>query len=266
MYKGVGDPWIRTTDKTGSAANNQRMMVLGLLSFAVNAESNTKESSKFNSNGELVTASKVKGSTSYTLQLSMNEIDWGLEGFLAGQFPRTATNVPIPSLTYDDVPTAAAYEITDSYVTAANDDEITVVITESGTWGQAGQTLTHAATPASPGAGEVGVDVTNGKLIFNAAQAGAPIAYPKFTTYTSVQDVGGPSGADTWGRFQFWGKIFVPSISNGEILYIPDAEIASEPSWTIDDGVPTVTIDCSMNTPTGWNKPYRKFNMSTAVA
>lgn len=264
MFKGMGDPWVRTTDKTGSAANNQRGLILELLSFELTTESASKESQKFNSNGELVTASKVKGSTSYGFTLSFNEINWGSLGFATGQFPRTASSVKIPALAYATVPSTAPYEVTDSYITASNDDDITVVSTEASGGLQPGITLTHGTS--TPTAGTVYVDTTNGKFVFNAAQAGLKFAYPKFTTYSSVQDIGGPSGAVTWNKFEFWGKIYIPSISAGAIIQIPDCEIATEPSFSVSNDVPTISIECALNTPSGWNKPYRLFNMSTAAA
>lgn len=268
MLKGIGDPWIRTTDKTGSAANNQKMLVLGLLSFELAAESESKESQKFNSQGELVTATTVKGGTSYSLNLTYNDVDWGSLAFAAGQFPRnySAANVDIPALTYATVPSSSPYEIDDAYVTATTDDDITVVITETSGGLPAGTTLTHAATAATPGAGEVGVDGVNNKLVFNAAQAGAKIAYPKFTAYSAVQDIGGPTGADTWGTFEFYGKVFIPSISAGTIIYFPSVTISTEPTITVDDGVPELAIECGLSTPSGWDKPYRLINLDEVTA
>jgi len=268
MLQGIGDPWIRTTDKTGSAANNQKMLVLGLLSFELTTDSASKESQRFNSQGELVTATTVKGSTSYGLTLTYNDVDWGGLAFASGQFSRdfSASNVDIPALEFGTVPSTADYEIPDTYITDATDDDITVVITETSGGLPAGTTLTHAATAATPGAGEVGVDGTGNKLVFNAAQAGASIAYPKFTSYSSVADIGGPSGADTWGNFEFYGKVFIPSISAGAIIYFPTVTIATEPTITVNDGVPELAIECGLTTPSGWNKPYRIFNMDEAVA
>lgn len=257
MFKGIGDPWIRTTAFSGTSPNDQRMMVLGLLSFELTAESNSKESQKFNSEGTLVTASKVKGSTSYSFTLSYNEIDWGNLGFALNQFPRSATAATIPTLKYGTVPTTAPYTITDTGISATN---VSVVITKSGTWGQAGQALTVGGT----GAGTVAVSSTT--LTFNAAQAGASVAYLAYASSTfNAQDYGGPTGGKTWGKFEFWGTIFIPSLTSGTKIYIPEASISEDPTITIDDGVPTVEVVCGMTTPSGWDKPFRIFNLDTAT-
>jgi hypothetical protein len=259
MFKGIGDPWVRTTAFSGTAANDQKMLVLGLLSFELTSESTSKESQKFNSSGELVTATTVKGSTSYTFTLSYNEIDWGNLGFALNQFPRTASSVPIPTLKYGTVPTSPAYTIADTSVVTANLTSMSVVITQSGAWGQAGQTLTVAG--GAPSAGQV--QLANNLLTFNAAQAGAPVAYTAFATATSVQDLGGPSGASLWGEFEFWGTIFIPSLSQGTKIHIPKATISEDPTITIDDAVPTVSVVCGLSTPSGWNKPFRILNLNT---
>lgn len=262
MFKGIGDPWIRTTAFSGADPADQRMMVLGLLSFDLVANSDTKESKRFNSQGELVTASKVKGSTEYEFTLSFNEVDWGHLGFALNQFPREASNVPIPVLKQGAVPTEGPYTITDAAITVGNADDVSVTITEGGTWGEAGDWLEVVSSAPEPGE----VQVATGSLTFNAAQAGASVAYPLYTTYSTVQDLGGPSGSVAWGEFEFWGKILVPSVSQGMVIHIPKATIAEEPGITIDDSVPTVSVVCGMGTPAGWDKPYRLLNMRTAVA
>ena len=261
MFKGIGDPWIRTTAYSGTAPADQKMMTLGLLSFELTAESTPKESQAFNSQGELVTKSLVKGSTSYSFTLSYNEIDWGNLGFALNQFPRTASSAAIPLLKYGTVPASGTYEIADAALVSGNIAQVSVTITSSGTWGEAGQTLTVVA--GAPSAGEV--QVAAGTLTFNAAQAGAPVAYPVYTTYSTVQDVGGPTGGTAWGEFEFWGKIFIPSMTSGAVLYIPQATISEEPTVTVDDSVPTISVVCGLGTPAGWDKPYRIFNLDTAV-
>jgi len=258
MFKGIGDPWIRTTAFSGTTANAQRMMVLGLLSFELTAESESKESQKFNSEGTLVTASRVKGSTSYSFTLSYNEIDWGNLGFALNQFPRSASAVTIPTLKYGTVPAAAPYTITDADI---SDTNVSVVITKSGAWGQAGQALVVGGN----GSGSVAVSGTT--LTFNAAQAGASVAYLAYASSSyNAQDYGGPTGGATWGSFEFWGTIFIPTLTSGTKIYIPEASISEDPTITIDDGVPTVEVVCGMNTPAGWDKPFRILNLDTATA
>jgi hypothetical protein len=262
MFKGLGDPWIRTTAFSGTAPADQRMLPLGLLSFELTAESESKQSQKFNSQGELVTASNVKGSTDYSFTLSYNEIDWGHLGFALNQFPRTATSVAIPQLRFASVPAAGPYVVNDAALVSGNIADVSVTITEASDAGEAGQWLEPVA--GAPGAGEVQVAV--GSLTFNAAQAGATIAYPVYTTYASAQDLGGPSGGLAWGEFEFWGKVIVPSISQGLIIHIPKATIAEDPTITIDDSVPTVSVVCGMGVPTGWDKPFRIVNLNTLEA
>lgn len=261
MFKGIGDPWVRTTAYDGTLPEDQRLLILGLLSFELAAESTPKESQKFNSSGELVSASTVKGATAFTFTLSYNEIEWGNLGFALNQFPRIATSVNIPQLKYATVPLTSPYTVADAAIVVGNADDISVSITASGSAGQAGQWFVVVGAAPDPGEVQVGT----GLLTFNAAQAGAEIAYPLYSPYATVQDLGGPSGGESWGEFEFFGKILVPSVTAGLIIHIPKATIAEDPSITIDDSVPTVAVVCGMGTPTGWDKPYRLFNMSTAT-
>jgi len=263
MFQGLGKIFGHTTQLGDLTNAQQRAFVLGPISWADNVESNQKESQRFVA-GELKTKRTVKGSSSYTVDISWNEQDWMHLGFAKNEFPKSGSNVAIPTVLSIKVPTSSPYEITNAFFTTQNDADYGVfaVVTESGAWGQTGGLIRTASTP---NAGEVQLDAPNTKLVFNAAQAGAPVDIPIWATKATIDYYGGSGTATTFGTFQLWGEIYVPSIASGLVRHYPELSIASEPSVTIDNNVPTVTVTCSAGIPTGWEKPYAEYNLDTAT-
>jgi hypothetical protein len=263
MFKGIGKIFLRTTQLGDLSKPVQRAAVLAGISWADNVESTQKESQRF-IEGELKTVRTVKGSSTYSLEISFNELDWMHMGFAKNEFPKTGSNVALPSILSANVPSASPYEISNAFFTAANDTTygIYAVVTADGAWGPSGGLIRGATTPAS---GEVVLDAANTKLVFHEDQAGAPVDIPIFATKSSIEFYGGPGVATKFGVFELWGQIFVPSIAAGIWRRYPQVEIVSEPSVTIDNNVPTVTVQCSAGIPTGWEKPYAEYNLNTAV-
>lgn len=263
MFQGLGKVWAKTTQLGDLTNAQQRAFTLGPISWSDNVDSSQKESQTFIA-GELKTKRTVKGSSSYTLDLAFNEVNWGGLGFAKNEFPKTGTDVPLPSVLSVTVPTTAPYEITNAFFTGQNDTDygIYAIVTDAGSWGQPGGLIRSAGVP-NPG--EVQLDTANTKLVFNSAQAGAKLDIPIFATAATIEYYGGPGTATQYGVFELWGEIYVPSISQGIIRHYPELEIASEPSVTIDNNVPTITVTCSAGIPTGWEKPYAEYNKSTAT-
>jgi len=231
------------------------------LSVSFDEETSSKLSQRFNSSGLLVTSSEVQGTSQETGTITFNSTNWNSIAFARGQKPRTVasdgTLILPTSFVYATVPTSSPYEIDDAYITTANDalrgtETIKVTVTAQGGGIQAGETLARAATAATPADGEVGVDTTDNKLVFNAAQAGVNIFYPKYQTATAYQDIGGPTGFSSWGQFVLFGEIIDPS--NGSDRYIfrcPQVTTTGKASFTLDDGVPELSVPVAFGAPTG---------------
>lgn len=244
------------------------LLDLGLTEFAFNPTQETAKASQEFVSGSLVTAEEVAGATTYRFSLSWNRQTWQRQGFHLNQKDR-ARSVLVPTdVVTATVPSSGSFEIEDAYITSTNDTQktIQVAVTSSGAWGQS-MTLTRTtnASTAPSASGQVQVDTTNHKLVFHSAQAGATVKYVKFDYY-DVRTYGGPTGITRIGEFEYFGRVYVKEIPTPEIFHVPKAEIVTIPSFTINNGVPTVTVECSMTLPSGWDDPWEIINMYGASA
>ncbi len=260
MLSGIGDTYVKTTGLAGGATA-QRMIPLYLSQFEFAQEAENKEAKGFVA-GKLVTKSTGESTVTSTLKISTQYVDWQQLGLTLDQFSRTFTNEKMPVQKVANVPSTAPYEITDALITAENNNDIFVTISEASTAGQP-RSLPRATTPASPAVGQVGVDTTNNKLIFNAAQAGAPIVYTVPSTLTSVEGYGGSGTLPRIGNLEFYGKIYSPTAMQGMHVYFPQLQRKSRPTITIADDVPTLEIEFGAIAPAGWEEPYKILNLNT---
>ena len=263
MPQGLGKIYGLTSQLGDLTKAQQRGFYLGPISWNDTSESEEQETNRF-VDGEYKTKRKLKGATTYGLTIGWNEQDWFHLGFARNTFPKVAAYVALPSHLVTKVPETAPYEITNAYFTDANPALYVIhpFITQEGAWGQPGGFNQAGGAPA---AGEMQLDNANTKLIFNAAQAGAPIFIPIFATKTSCEMIGGPGVAVKFGQFELWAEVYKAGVSQKIIRHYPQCEIISESDITINNSINEVTIDLSVGLPSGWSLPYAEYNLATAV-
>lgn len=262
MFRGLGDTFIETTDLEGGAIA-QAMQELFLFEFSYTSEATTINALAYQGGVRRVKSS-AEGEVTDSLILRLQYNDWASLGFATDEFPKTATNVTLPTLKYDTVPAAAPYEIADPDITEANDAYIKAFVNEAGFWGQAGS-LTRAADPAAPGVGEVGVDTTNNKLVFNEAQKSAPITRTTPVTHSTIQAYGGPGTAVKYGDVAFRGQVYSTEQTEQWPIYFPKLARNGRPNLAFAGDVPVLEIPFIAVTPSGWDKPYQILNPDTAA-
>lgn len=260
MLQGIGDTFAETLNLT-----DNRMIELFLFEFNFASEAENQEALAY-IGGVQQTKASAESSVTNTLTLSTQFVDWAQLGFALDQFPTTETNVKIPTLKTGTVPSAAAYEIADAAITAANDAFIKAYINAFGTWGQPGHLTRTADGDTAPSAArQVQVDITNNNLVFNSTEAGAPISYIVPTDYTSIEAYGGASNPTRYGKISFRGKLFSTESTENLGIYFPSLSRNSRPSIELTGDTPTLTIEFAAETPSGWEVPYQIFNFDTGV-
>jgi hypothetical protein len=240
------------------------MFSLGPISWADTAETEEQQTNRFRG-GEYITKRKLKGATVYGLQISWNEQDWFHMGFARNEFPKTGTNVPLPTVLQLNVPAQAPYEIVNPFFTEASDTlyGIYAFVPEEGIWGQPQSLLRSDGVP-TPGQMQL-VDADT-KLVFNVAQAGAPLDIPIWATEATIQYYGGPGVAAKFGIFEMWAEVYLAGISTNVLRHYPLCEIISDAPLTIDNSVQAVQLNIAVGVPSGWQKPYAEYNMATITA
>lgn len=139
--------------------------------------------------------------------LEAMEIAFGLES-------ATSASLDLWEMRTKTIPTTGAAEITDADIATALG--VQAVVVESGVWGKSGA-LTLLASGA-PAAGQFRVDAANSKIIFNAAQAGATIAYPIIKNYTSLRTIGKESTAARLDNVGFEALVYSESNQTYKIV------------------------------------------------
>ena len=132
MLQSIGDTFAETLNLT-----DNRMIELFLFEFNFASEAENQEALAYIA-GVQQTKASAESSVINTLTLSTQFVDWPELGFALDPFPITETNVKIPTLKTATVPSTAAYEISDTAITAANDAFIKAFINSFGSWGQPG--------------------------------------------------------------------------------------------------------------------------------
>ena len=144
------------------------------------------------------------------------------------------------------VPKIAPFEITDTDIGASLGMQATVL--EKGSWGDAGN-LTLLATGV-PATGQFKVDGTNNKLIFNSAQAGAPIAYTLIKNYTALRTLGKEQSAAQLNTIGFEGLAYTENDGEAMKIVIPKMISTKLPSFDFGEKT-TLDIEYRMVVATG---------------
>jgi hypothetical protein len=152
-----------------------------------------------------------------TATLSIEAGSWQALEIALGLESATTASLDLYELRFKEVPTSGAFEIIDPDIGTALGVQATVV--ENGTWGKSGA-LTLLAT-GSPAAEQFKVDAANNKIIFNAAQAGATIAYPLIKNYTALRTIGKEAAAARLNSMGFEGLVYTEDVSQSYKIVVP---------------------------------------------
>lgn len=211
IMTGLGRPEFLTAGLT-----QEKLLPMEPMEFEITGESTQLESTKY-VDGTKVTAGVANDSTTYTMKIGIEAIDWLAIQFAFGELAGVTPSAALPELRYGTIPASVAYEFEDLEI---DDEVIQVTLNAKGAWGEP-RPLTRITGMGAPTTGQFKVDVPNTKLLFNAAQAGAPFAYRIYKTYTDIDSIGVEAVFQALSAFSFSGiahtdtgrvKIVVPKI------------------------------------------------------
>lgn len=186
------------------------------VAFKVNANSSEIVSYKMVC-GRKVPAGAKQGLVERTCAMTIEAVDRAALELALGIRSAISASLDLVELRNKNVPTTGAFEITDADIGVALGVQAYVI--EKGTWGDAGSlTLIPTGTPAT---GEFKVDSATNKIIFNAAQAGAPIAYTLIKNYTGLRTIGREQGAAQLNNIGLQGVLFTDSGTEFTKIVIP---------------------------------------------
>lgn len=243
---GVGDLELTTTN-----LSENFLLPIPAIEFELAGESEKKTARRYEK-GEIVIAGSRRTAATYTVTFGIEAINWLQMQVAYGELAQTNASVALPEIKYAVVPKSAPYEIADADITSAD-----VLCTDLSL-----QPLTKAAA-SPPAAGEFFPDTVGNKLEFNAAQAGAGVAYKLNKTYTNIESIFAGSSADILDSFSFSGIAYGDELGGGAKIVIPSISPANIPSLSAQD-VSKFELTYDLQTPLGKRKPFELYKLPTS--
>ena len=249
LFYGMGSPDFLT-----QGLNPERLLPVEPMEFSIEGASEKKESKKFK-DGKIVTAGSAVASETYTMKIGIEAVNWLALQFAFGELAGVTPSIALPEIKYGTVPSSAPYEITDTGITDTN---IWLTVLTAGAWGRARPLNKVAGTPQ---AGEFQVNTTTAKLIFNAAQAGAPFAYRIFKTYTNIESIGAEAVFTALSSFSFSAVGYLDE-ENVKIV-VPKITRANIPTLNVSD-VTKFELEFDMIVSGSFRTAFQVYNLTTA--
>lgn len=241
MLSGVGSLCLTTTDY----GVDNFIFPGNFVGFKLTPDVQSKEAKGW-VGGQLQTLATAISSTSYTLTLDMEMLDWNTLGWAFDEVPQVATNAVIP-YTKAAVATSAGV-INDAAITSGM--TVFCYVAGRGAWGDAGPIPKASVTVAS------------GTITLGVGYANAPITYHFKKTAAQVETIGVLPNGQKYGKLSFSGVGFGPEFPKGIIIVVPEITRKSSPSFETAD-VPKFTVEYGVSIPQGSDKPLRFYNLDT---
>lgn len=224
LYSGIGKIVLLDLNQTIPG-----FLLAEPVGFKINANSSEIVSYKMVC-GQKVPAGAKKGLVERTCAMTIEAVNRAALELALGVRSAISASLDLVELRNKNVPASGAFEIVDPDIGAALGVQAYVI--EKGAWGESGS-LTLLAT-GMPAAGQFKVDSANNKIIFNAAQAGAPIAYTLIKNYTGLRTIGREQGAAKLNNIGLQGVLFTDSGTEFTKIVIP--KMISTKSTNLDFG------------------------------
>jgi enhancing lycopene biosynthesis protein 2 len=236
--------------------NPERLLPVEPMEFSIEGASEKKESKKFK-DGKIVTAGSAVSSEKYTMKIGIQAVNWLSMQFAFGELAGVTSSIALPELRYGTVPSAAPYEVADADI---SDTNVWATVLTAGGWGRA-RPLNKAAS--APQTGEFQVNTSSKKLVFNAAQAGAPFAYRIFKTYANIESIGAEGVFTALSSFAFSA---VGYLDEEKVkIIIPKIIRANIPTLNISD-VTKFDLEFDMIVSGSFRSAFQVYNLSTVGA
>lgn len=220
------------------------------LTFSLTGEGGEILSEKF-VNGKKVIAGALLDGERYKLKVGIQAASFTALAWAHGEVTKTTSSIILPEVRQARVPLTSPFEILDADLT-----------TSSGAWVFQVDPIDMALTLSAgvPSADAFQLDSTTGKLVFNATQAGASVAYRVFKTFTDVRSIGKEplAAADVLSQFRFGGIGY----TDGKRVRIdvPKMTKISTPSMSLTQ-VNTLEVDYRLSVATGERSAYQLFEV-----
>lgn len=239
---GIGRPSMVT-----QVDNKSRLITFEPVSFQLATNTDVVKSSKFNTEGQVVTAGTAQKAVNSTLTMSVEAITWMSMQLAHGEFASVTTNYETSDLKFVTLLPTGPQTIADSAVTTLGKTTVAVY----------NDSYAESLVPVSgvPGAGQY--SVAAGVITVGPGPAGVSriIGYRVLSTVPTCESIGVEATAKTMSKFRFDAVLKNDDIGFVTKLVIPELSLEQQPSISIES--PTkFDLVYTLVTQTGKKRPY----------
>lgn len=188
------------------------------------------------------------------LELTFQSIGWQTMQFAYDEIAQEYTNIVLPVVKSATIP--ASGTITDTDITAANEDEVLV---------SSKNTFFSAVDGAPASVTEVQIDGTNNNLVFDTSLEGTVVCYRVPKTYATIDAIGVAGPYDKFGALQFSGILAGTRFPVGAQLVCPRIQRVKTPTLTISENLTELAITYRVVLAPGQRRAYQIYNLDTAT-
>lgn len=234
----------------------------GFASVEITTSVEINKAKRLNTAGSLIISDSYAGLSESELKITQEVSDSLHDGLALGELPKSISSTSYYDYVDTVVPTTSPYEVPLLGVTTAlaNTSSVLVTMFQSGSWngistGQKPLNLTRTSSAPTDGQFQVNTTTVGAeKLVFNAAQAGAPIIISYLRTVTNKLSIGLASAPVGLPGLYFSAKLISDEYPNGAILICPS--ITKTSGFAYKTGaVPVIENTFQLGTPAGYRIP-----------
>lgn len=263
---GAGNLFARTNNLDATSIAQNLMLPLCIASFELEFEDQELQARCLEGGIRQLKAAAITESIAL-LRLTFEVVDFKSIAFAFDEKEQVSSGVVIEQLRNGTVVDGGGVgEIVDTDINAVNEallDGVLAYRTSRNAILAADYLFKTAVAPVD--ATEFQVDTVGNRLVFDAANIGAKVAYSIPRTYTSVESIGHEQDFNQFGSFGFVGEISSTESLNGLILYVPSIGRVSKPSFSVTGELSPLVIETRPVLASGERSTFKIFNLDGAV-
>lgn len=262
LFQGVGDIFITSLNaprENSAEAQTNVLMIPAMLSLDL-APSVTKKTARKLANRKVVTAASTIGEVETTATIVFESLDKDTWAFCMNSQWVTGTNLVWPAKKTITVLTGAPPTHVDADITAANAADVLLFRQTDANDRGRGAML---QVPSAPEPGEYSIDSGTGTITFNVAEIGATIDMKVPKLYASGKTLLA-TPTPSFGNIKWEGDgYFLDGTEMG--IRVHDMSPDGIPQQTFNEGLLTMSVTFTCNTPAGKPEPYEYIDMDSLV-
>lgn len=224
----------------------ERLLTFEPMSFQLATNTDTVKSTKFNTEGQIVTAGTAARAIETVLTVGVEAINWMSIQLAHGELSSVSTGLEIPTLKFANLPLTGAQTIADTIIPATAVKVSAAVYTDA-------KAMSLTRVSGTPGAGQF--SVAAGMITVGPGNEGATIGYRVIETIATCDSIGVAEAPTLFSKMRFDGVLTTDDKLSVYKIAIPELSRETEPSISIES--PTkFELQYTLITAPGKRRPY----------